>query len=77
VDVLFASAAATFGKRVAGLLLTGGGFDGAHGLVRITQAGGATFVQHPTEAAHPMMPLSGIREDSPTESCRSRPCPSC
>jgi len=65
VDVLFTSAAASFGDRVAGILLTGGGTDGAHGLVKIKERGGLTIVQKPEQAAHPMMPLSGIREDSP------------
>jgi len=64
VDMLFVSAAASFGKRVAGVLLTGGGSDGAHGLVTIKQQGGVSIVQRPSEAADPTMPLSGIREDT-------------
>jgi two-component system chemotaxis response regulator CheB len=64
VDMLFVSAAASFGKRVAGVLLTGGGSDGAHGLVTIKQLGGLSIVQRPSEAADPTMPLTGIREDT-------------
>ena len=64
VDMLFVSAAATFGKRVAGVLLTGGGSDGAHGLVTIKEQGGVSIVQRPSEAVDPTMPLTGIREDS-------------
>ncbi|HKR78120.1 MAG TPA: chemotaxis protein CheB [Nitrospira sp.] len=63
-DMLFVSAAATFRDRVAGILLTGGGSDGAHGLVTIKEKGGLSIVQRPSEAADPTMPLTGIREDS-------------
>ena len=64
VDMLFVSAAAAFRDRVAGVLLTGGGSDGAHGLVTIKGQGGLSIVQRPSEAADPTMPLTGIREDS-------------
>ena len=64
VDMLFVSAAASFGKRVAGVVLTGGGSDGAHGLVTIKELGGVSIVQRPSEAVDPTMPLTGIREDS-------------
>src|SRR6185437_14210203 len=50
IDPLFMSAARTFGSRVAGVLLTGGNRDGAHGLVQIRLQGGRTFVQRPEEA---------------------------
>ena len=62
--MLFVSAASTFRDRVAGILLTGGGSDGAHGLVTIKEQGGLSIVQRPSEAADPTMPLTGIREDS-------------
>ena len=65
VDCLFLSAASAFGNRVAGILLTGGGTDGGHGLRKIKAAGGLTFVQKPQEAKNPLMPLTGIREDDP------------
>jgi two-component system chemotaxis response regulator CheB len=65
VDVLFASAAASFKERVAGVLLTGNGSDGAHGLVMIKRYHGLSFVQKPEEASHPSMPLTGLREDTP------------
>jgi two-component system chemotaxis response regulator CheB len=65
VDCLFLSASDAFKKRVAGILLTGGGTDGGHGLRKIKAYGGLTFVQKPEEASNPMMPLTGIREDHP------------
>jgi two-component system chemotaxis response regulator CheB len=65
IDQLFMSAATSFGKRVAGVLLTGANTDGARGLVHIKLHGGLTFVQRPDEAAQPTMPLSGLREDAP------------
>lgn len=64
-DVLFASAAVAYGPRVIGILLTGGGSDGAHGLALIKRRGGLTLVQRPEEAKDPTMPLTGIRADSP------------
>jgi two-component system chemotaxis response regulator CheB len=64
VDVLFASAAESFGERVAGVVLTGGGADGANGLVRIKAYKGLSIVQNPEEAPAATMPLSAIREDS-------------
>lgn len=65
IDPLFLSAAMVFGKRVAGVLLTGANSDGARGLAQIKAGGGVTFVQRPDEAVHPRMPLSGIEADAP------------
>jgi two-component system chemotaxis response regulator CheB len=63
VDPLFRSAAAEFGARVAGVLLTGYGGDGVPGLIAIKAAGGVSLVQDPREAAHPIMPRRAIAED--------------
>jgi two-component system chemotaxis response regulator CheB len=63
IDPLFRSAAASFGPRVAGVLLTGYGGDGVPGLIDITAAGGVSIVQDPREAAHPTMPKRAIAED--------------
>ena len=63
VDPLFASAAAAYGRRVVGVLLTGGGEDGVSGLIAIKAAGGMTIVQHPGEAPFPTMPTSAIIND--------------
>jgi two-component system chemotaxis response regulator CheB len=63
VDPLFRSAAATYGDRVVGLLLTGGGQDGMRGMIAIAQAQGLTLVQDPADAYMPYMPLSAIQGD--------------
>ncbi len=45
VDVLFRSAAATYGSGVLGVILTGMGQDGLEGCRRIREAGGQVLVQ--------------------------------
>jgi len=45
VDVLFDSAADVVGRNAIGVILTGMGKDGAHGLLRMRQAGARTFGQ--------------------------------
>ncbi|MCP4590011.1 MAG: chemotaxis response regulator protein-glutamate methylesterase [bacterium] len=45
VDVLFDSVVNTRGRQIVGILLTGMGADGAHGLLRLRQAGAITIGQ--------------------------------
>jgi two-component system chemotaxis response regulator CheB len=60
VDVLFESAAAAFGPRLIGIVLTGANFDGAHGLRTIKQKGGVAIVQDPDDAEARQMPQAAI-----------------
>ena len=63
VDPLFSSAAVSYGPRVVGVVLTGGGHDGMLGLLDVTTAGGLSLVQKPSEAAHASMPEYAIAHD--------------
>lgn len=60
VDVLFESAADTYGDSVVAVLLTGLGRDGAAGLARVRESGGRTIVQQPSSADKGEMPQAGI-----------------
>jgi two-component system, chemotaxis family, protein-glutamate methylesterase/glutaminase len=60
IDVLFESVARVCGARSIGVLLSGGGRDGAAGLAAIRRAGGHTIVQDPSEAVAPYMPLAAL-----------------
>lgn len=63
IDPLFRSAAAAFGRRVTGVILSGGGHDGVGGLIAIKAAGGLVLVQAPDEASAPIMPQRAIARD--------------
>jgi two-component system, chemotaxis family, protein-glutamate methylesterase/glutaminase len=60
VDVLFRSAAHSFGERVIGIILSGNLNDGTAGLHSIKTHGGIALVQDPNEAAFRGMPESAI-----------------
>jgi two-component system CheB/CheR fusion protein len=47
-------------QRMAGVVLSGGGIDGALGLARIKEWGGFTFAQAPSDAENDGMPCSAI-----------------
>lgn len=56
VNLLFASAASSYGSGVIGVILTGLLTDGTAGLQTVKHAGGTTIIQDPLEAAYPSMP---------------------
>jgi two-component system chemotaxis response regulator CheB len=66
IDPLFRSAAAAYGKRAVGILLTGCGEDGVSGLIAISQASGVTLAQDPEDAYMPYMPMNALRFDDVT-----------
>ncbi len=58
VNLLFASAASSYGSGVIGVILTGLLTDGTVGLQAVKHAGGTTIIQDPLEATYPSMPKS-------------------
>jgi two-component system chemotaxis response regulator CheB len=65
IDPLFRSAAQAFGRRVVGVLLSGGGDEGVNGLILIKQNGGISLTQDPADAPVPFLPLNAVRYDHP------------
>lgn len=65
VDPLFRSAAASYGARVVGVVLSGMLDDGTLGLIEIGERGGTTVAQNPDEALFPGMPRSAVENADP------------
>lgn len=65
IDVLFETAAWTFGNELLGVLLTGSNSDGSEGLKTIKTFGGTTIVENPETAFANTMPQSAIKKMEP------------
>ena len=61
VDVLFRSVARHAGRNAVGILMTGMGDDGAHGLLEMRQAGASTYAQDEATCVVFGMPAEAIK----------------
>ena len=61
IDVLFESAADTYGPSLTGVVLTGANSDGSQGLKCIKERGGLTIVQDPADAETRFMPEAALQ----------------
>ncbi|HZW20824.1 chemotaxis protein CheB [Noviherbaspirillum sp.] len=62
IDVLFESAAYAYCSRLLAIVLTGASNDGADGLRAVRAAGGAAWVQDPSEATVDIMPAAALAQ---------------
>jgi two-component system chemotaxis response regulator CheB len=62
INFAFRSAAAAYGPRAIGVLLSGMLDDGAAGIWEIARREGVTIVQDPSEVQFPSMPLSALND---------------
>ena len=60
IDVLFESAADSYGAHLLGIILSGANQDGAEGLATVHRLGGVTVVQSPEGAPSPYMLQSAL-----------------
>ncbi|MCW5589736.1 MAG: chemotaxis protein CheB [Legionellales bacterium] len=60
IDLLFESAAYTYGNQLIGIILTGANADGARGLSLVKHYGGCAIVQNPQTAESFYMPQAAL-----------------
>jgi two-component system chemotaxis response regulator CheB len=60
IDVMFESAAESWGPRTIAVVLTGANNDGARGALAVREAGGFVIAQDPDEAERAEMPRAAI-----------------
>ncbi len=60
IDVLFESAADSYGARLVGVILTGANEDGARGAAAVHAAGGTMLVEDPATAYAAAMPTAAL-----------------
>jgi len=60
IDVLFETAADSYGPGLVAVVLTGANEDGAAGLLKVKESGGRTIVQDPDEAERRTMPEAAL-----------------
>jgi two-component system chemotaxis response regulator CheB len=61
IDVMFSSAADTYGSGAIGVVLTGANEDGSRGLSHIVKRGWRALVQDPRTAEIPIMPVAAAK----------------
>ena len=67
IDLLFTSAAETFGKHCIAILLSGANEDGTEGLLNVKRHGGLTIVQSPELSQVSIMPQIAIERGAATK----------
>lgn len=61
IDVMFESAADAYGSKTIGVVMTGANDDGARGLRRIADRGGAAIIEDPATAESAIMPAAALK----------------
>ncbi len=70
IDVLFESAAESYGGSLVAVILTGANEDGADGLSRVKELGGYTIVEDPESALRREMPDAALARVRPNRILR-------